>query len=111
MTRRIDKPEPGHFKMRLVKQGPWVPALIYRPCPLELEPETFQHIDRWPHLKAEIDGMPASVDRIWTSGRDIPVAEYLFLKADRAWVRQYAPHLPEARPEEAMDLNKLAPIF
>lgn len=111
MSRAIGSPQPGFFQMRLVKGGPWVPAIIYRPCPLEMHPETFQHIDRWPHLEAEIDGMPASVDRIWTSGRFISIAEYLYLKDDRAWVRQYAPHLPEARPEEAMDVNKLAPIF
>ncbi len=111
MTRIINKPIPGFFKMRLVKGGPWVPALIYRPCPLELHPETFQWIDRWPHLKAEIDGMPVSVDRIWTSGRIIPVAEYLYLTADRAWVRQYAPDLPEARPKEAIDIGTLPPIF
>ncbi len=111
MSRAIASPEPGFFKLRLVKGGPWMPAIIYRPCPIEWHPETCQHIDRWPHLAAEIDGMSVSVDRIWTSGRVIPIAEYLYLKADRAWVREWAPHLPEARPEEAMNLNKLAPIF
>lgn len=27
--RRVDKPEPGYFKIRLVKHGPWVGARIY----------------------------------------------------------------------------------
>ena len=111
MARIINRPEPGFFKMRLVKGGPWVPALVYRPCPLEMHPETFQWIDRVYHLEAEIDGMAANVDRIWTSGQRITAAEYLYMKADRVWVRQYAPHLPEARPEETMDINKLPPIF
>lgn len=111
MARIINKPEPGFFKMRLIKGGPWVPALIYRPCPLELCPETFQWIDRVYRLEAEIDGMPVDVNRIWTSGRQITAAEYLYMKAHRAWVRQHAQHLPEARPEEAIDINKLAPIF
>ncbi len=100
VTRAIASPEPGYFKMRLVKGGPWVAALIYRPCPLEMDPETFQHIDRWPHLSAEINGTAASVDRVWTSGRDVSIAEYHRLKAT-----------PANRPHEAIDVNSLATIF
>ena len=111
MTRVINKPEPGFFKMRLVKGGPWVPALIYRPCPIEFKPETFQWIDRVYHLKAEIDGMPTDVDRVWLSGQYIIAAEYLYLRADRAWVRQHAPHLPEATPERPIDISRMTPIF
>ena len=109
MTRAIASPEPGFFRMCLVRGGIWVAAIIWRPCPLETNPETFQWIDRWPHLEAEIDGKPASVDRVWTSGRRIPIAEYLFLKADRAWARQHAPHLPEANPRKPVDFDTLPP--
>ncbi len=100
LSRAIANPEPGFFKMRLVKGGPWVAALVYRPCPLEMDPETFQHIDRWPHLSAEIDGKPASVDRVWTSGRIIPISEYLRLRA-----------APADRPHEAISVNNMATIF
>lgn len=111
MSRAINRPEPGFIRLKMIRGGPWVPAIIWRPCPLELSPETFQAVDRHYHLVAEIDGKPADVDRVWTSGERITIAEYLFLRADRAWVREYAPHLPEARPEEAIDINKLPAIF
>ncbi len=110
MTRAIGIPEPGFFQMRQVKGGVFVSAVIYRPCPLEIHNDApWQWIDRWPHLKAEIDGQSADVGRVWTSGRRIPIAEYLFLKDDRAWARQYAPHLPEANPRQPVDFNTLAP--
>jgi hypothetical protein len=109
MTRAIDRPEPGFFKMRLTRGGPWVPAILYRPCPIEFNPETFQGVDRVYHLEAEIDGRPVGLDRIWGYGRRIPMAEYLFLKANSAWVRQYAPHLPEANPRQPIDFDTLPP--
>jgi hypothetical protein len=27
-SRRVDEPVPGYYRMRLVRMGPWVPALI-----------------------------------------------------------------------------------
>lgn len=111
MSRAIATPEPGFFKTKRARGGVFVAAIIWRPCPIEFHPETFQAIDRWPHLEAEIDGRPADVDRVWTSGRRIPIAEYLFLKADRAWAREYAPQSPEANPRRPVDINQLDPIF
>ncbi len=109
MTRAIGTPEPGFFRMKLTRGGIWVAAVIYRPCRIEFEPETFQAVDRHYHLEAEIDGQPADVDRVWTSGRRVDMAEYLFLKDDRAWARQHAPHLPEANPRKPVDFNTLPP--
>lgn len=111
MTRAIASPEPGFFRLKLTSGGPWVPAILYRPCPIEWHPETFQAVDRHYHLVAEIDGKLVDVHRVWTSGERITLAEYLFLTADHGWARQYAPHLPEATPERPVDINELAPIF
>ena len=111
MTRAIGTPEPGFFRMKLTRGGIFVAAIIWRPCPIEPNPETFQWIDRWPHLEAEIDGKPAEVNRVWTSGRRILIAEYLYLKADRAWAREWAPNLPEANPRQPVDFNTLQPPF
>jgi hypothetical protein len=111
MTRAIATPEPGFFRMRLDHGCPWVAAIIFRPCRIEFEPETFQAVDRWPHLEAEIDGRLADVDRVWTSGRRILIAEYLFLRADRAWAREWAPQSPEANPRQSVDIGALPPIF
>jgi hypothetical protein len=109
MSRRIESPEPGFFKMRLARGGPWVPAIIYQPCPIEFHPETFQAVDRVYHLKAEIDGRPVDLSRIWGYGRRIPIAEYLFLRATSAWARDYAPQSPEANPRQPIDFDTLAP--
>ena len=109
MTRVIDRPEPGFFRLKLTKGGPWVPAILYRPCPIEFAPETFQGVDRHYRLVAEIDGKLVDVARVWTSGERIPLAEYLFMKADHAWVRENAPHLPEANPGQSIDFNVLQP--
>ncbi len=111
MTRAIASPEPGFFRMKLTRGGIFVAAIIWRPCRIESNPETFQAVDRWPHLEAEIDGKPADVDRVWTSGRRIPIAEYQFLKADRAWAREWAPQSPEANPRVAIDFDTLTPPF
>lgn len=109
--RAIATPEPGHFKMKLTRGGPFVSALIHRPCPIEFNPETFQSIDRYPHLVAEIDSKPADVLRVWTSGKPISQAEYLYLRDDRAWCRAYTPDAPEANPDQAIDLGNMAPLF
>ena len=109
MSRQIGSPQPGFFEMRQVRGGVFVAAIIFRPCPIEFEPETFQAVDRWPHLEAEVDGKPSGVNRVWTSGRPIDMAEYLFLRDDRAWAREYAPESPEANPRQAVDFNVLAP--
>ena len=111
MTRAIASPEPCFRRLKQTRGGPWVAAIIWRPCPIEAHPETFQAVDRHYQLEAEIDGKPAGVDRVWTSGERITSAEYLFLKADRAWAREHAPLSPEANPRQAIDFNTLQPPF
>ena len=64
MTRAIADPEPGFFKLRLANGGLWTRAVICRPGPIAPESETFQAIDRWQHLDAEIVG--------WWVGRMSP---------------------------------------
>lgn len=60
-SRRIDQPEPCFVRMRLVKNGPYVAARIYL---------------RLGILAAEINGEPAEVDRVWTSGELIDEARH-----------------------------------
>lgn len=65
-SRRIDQPEPGYFRMRLVRKGPWVGARIW-----------FGVVTQ--RLLAEVNGQPASVDDVWTSGEMISLADYQWL--------------------------------
>lgn len=114
---RIDRPQPGHFKTRLVKRGPWVPALIYRPCPMvppeiDIGPEDWcQPMDRYSPLEAMINGTPASVDRVWLGGPVIDAAEYAYLIADATWEVEHQPDGPKANPTVAMDLSRAPVLF
>ena len=111
MTRQINRPEPGHYRQRLTRGGPWVAALIFRPCPIEWAPETLQGIDRWYALEAEIDGRSVPVHAVWTSAERVSMAEYLFLRDDRRWAREHAPEAPEANPRKRIDYDTLPPPF
>ena len=107
--RRIDKPEPGFFKLKKARNGPWVGAIIFRPCPIS--PFDGYPLDRHQPLEAEVNGKPAKVDRVWIAGKPIPEWEYRHLIDDRAYCRQFLPQAPEANPTKPVDLNELPPIF
>jgi hypothetical protein len=62
--RRIDRPEPCYVEMRLTKGGPLLGARIYK---------------AFGTLVAEIGGMTADVERVWTSGDLITKERYDFL--------------------------------
>jgi hypothetical protein len=93
--RRIDLPEPGFFKLRLVSKGPWVAARIS--CQLGL----------W---GASINGQPcgarhpdpahaAGIERIWTGGISIEAAAYDALLRN-----------PPATPDLPINLGAIPPI-
>jgi hypothetical protein len=110
--RLIEKPEPGFYKLRLARGGPWVAAIIFRPCPIEFDPETFQHVDRVYHLQAEIDGKSVELLRVWEYGRPVDQAEYEYLCGDRDWCRRHAPErLEAATPRDYFRVDLLPPIF
>lgn len=105
-SRRIDQPEPGFFKLRLVRRGPWVAAKIVFDGKL------------W---GAEIGGRPAgpphadhdvagNVMRIWTAGTRITADEYVYL-IDVARHAAANPEHPSADPRRPIDINAVAPLF
>ena len=111
-SRPIADPQPGFYRLRVHKGGPWTPAVIFRPCPLEMHiDEPWNWLDRWPRLAAEIDGIEVEIERVWHWGQTIKQAEYEFLRADHAWCRQHAGHLPEARPQFGVDVSRIPPIW
>lgn len=67
-SRAIDKPEPGFFRLRRVKGGPFVAGRITR---------------MFGQLYAEVNGAPASVEDVWTSGEQIDVSTWAVLDASR----------------------------
>ena len=107
-ARNLNKPEPGYFKMRLVRGGPWVPARIRRVCQCtvnggdeERDHDWQESCDRNPPLSADINGEEADVElatrvldqvkRVGEVGRTVGKAE---LRDIVRWCRR-APH-PEA---------------
>ena len=112
MAPRVDRPMPGYFKRRLIRGGVWVPVLVFRPCPIDLEPETWGWIDRWPTLLAYTDGRQiVDAYNVWTSLRPITQHEYEYLLSVNQWAREHAPEEPQAQPHKAVDLDTLPAIF
>lgn len=96
--RRIDRPEPGFWLVRLVRNGPPVPAAIMW-VQTTHDPVTGEPMDRSRFLAAYIDGKPTSLDDVWLRrGTPIDQREYEFRVADAEWVRQNAPNEPAANP-------------
>lgn len=113
MTRVISSPEPGFFVLRLVKGGPLVPAVIWRPCPVEVDPfeGIIQPLDRYPHLQARILDRDVHPETVWAAGRAVPRAEWQYLVARAEWARMWAPRDPLANPKQPMAIEKMAPAF
>lgn len=116
MTLHISKPEPGTYKIRLVKGGPWVPVKVWRPCQCTIsgpdEHAWQETCDRFAPLQALQDGhRKADLEKIWPYLREITESEYEFLAADGQWCRDHAPQEPAANPTKAIDLNKMDPLF
>lgn len=107
----------GFFKLRLVKNGPFIPAIIYRPCPIEMFVDApWNWLDRWPRLAAKYDsdsfGRPKHDCEpiwVWKHGVEITVSEYRYWMDTRQHIRLYEPDAVDADPFTAIDLNKMAP--
>lgn len=111
MTRRIDRPEPGFWMIRLVKGGPLVPAAIMRVQTTQ-DPETGEPMERSSFLAAFINGEPVDIDAVWlTRGTEITEAEYRFRVADAEWARRHAQFDPIANPRRRVDLAAIALPF
>jgi hypothetical protein len=108
-ARIVDRPEPGFFELRLVPGGPLVAARIWRPCPMH--PLTCEPLDRYRPLCAEIDGAPASVERVWHAGRPIGAAAFAYLDARGRWARARKPDHPFANPRRPITWDTIPVLF
>ena len=116
-------PRPGFYVIRLRRGAPLVPALIYQLCPMVIpqptaldgpDPEEWcRLLDRAPRYGAVIDGRVVPVERVLSARSLRPVSpeEYAFrIGLLRRWARAN-PAMPEARPDEPVDLAALPPLF
>jgi hypothetical protein len=112
--RRIDRPEPGFFRLRLVKGGPFVPARLWIGPPLD--PETREPLDRSPRPMVQIAHFPATdrpdrVDRVWLYGERISVEAFEAMRLRAAWARLHQPDAPIANPLSPVDVSTMRPPF
>jgi len=114
--RQMDVPQPGFFRLRLVRGGPWIPALIYAPCPFD---EDGWPVDpyrapvgaqRW-SLRALIGGRDDDPLRVWQYGQRCTAREYHKMVAAKTRAETYAPHEPEANPWHPIDLAHQPSLF
>jgi hypothetical protein len=97
------------------KWGPPLPAAIMR-VHTTVEPgQPTNRMERSPFLAAFVGGEPVSIyslqqethtygNRIYRREREISESDYRFRLADLEWSKQHAPHEPQARPREALNL-------
>lgn len=121
----LDCPPLGLYRTRLVKGGPWVPAVIYQRCPFVLPSdeldgrpatptEWFIPMDRsWAHTvrarvgDREVDPWDLMTRRI--EAIDEPTFNYL--QELRAWALRQDDPPPEANPTQRVNLSAMKPLF
>ena len=106
MPRVSDRPNPGHYLLRLVKNGPWVAA------------EIVHHEDgTWSCMLDGVWSGPASdpwtlpdLERIHWGGRESYASETAYRLAMRRYAEVHKPDDPAANPRRAIDPNILIPF-
>lgn len=107
-ARRVDEPSPGHFRIRLVRAGPWVAAEIRRSD----EGVWSAWIDGAAMEPANADAaLAAEVFRIWHYGEIIAEHEHAYLVERARWARTHAPDAPEANPTRPIRIGSEPPAF
>lgn len=117
----ISKPEPGYYKRRLVRGGPFVPVRIVRFCMCTVGGggDNARHVwddrcDRYPPLTAVIDGAleeDALKHWVYCAGNPITRDEYDHMLSLRKWARSSAPDDPMGSPDKRIDPMKIASLF
>jgi hypothetical protein len=112
MTRRDQRPrnvwppEPGWFRLRLVRGGWPVPAAIRHTID-----GWFAVIDGFQHPPADDPAYAEGISDLWTYGDRIEEHEYEYLLALRAHVLTHEPDHPAANPHRAIQPALLRPIL
>lgn len=107
----INEPQPGHYRRRLVRNGAWVPAKIWRVYG-EVDKES-GHKMADDVLHCLVDGRPRNpyTEWLWLAKEPIKEAEYRFMVADEIHAKEHRPDDPKAHPGKPADLSKMKSIF
>lgn len=106
-----DQPREGYYKIREVRDGPFVPVHIS--FGVSRDPHTGEPLDRSPCWHATRRGKPVEIDKVWPWCAKWPIspADYLHMMRVVDHVDQYEPYAPEATPRQAIDLRNAAPVL
>lgn len=105
--RASDIPEPGTFKCRMVRGGPWVGACV--------------HVTDTGMWAVDVNGKPAGTNADpwqieWMQTRyfyalRITAEEYAYLISIAAWAEANDPNHPAANPTKPIELRAQKPLF
>lgn len=100
-----DMPACGYYKTKLVKDGAWVPARIWREPQLDPVMGTDTGFDL---LRCEINGRPKDAMAVFPrlSMYPIKAEDFEFEKADAAHAKAYRPGDPKADPTKPINLSE-----
>lgn len=101
--RRIDLPEKGFYKLRLIRRGLWVPVMLWR-----WRGVWYAVVDGRTH---RVDGVRLDPYEVWPFVQRVSHWEYAFQKKRARWAREHAPEHPAATPNQAIDRRKLKPLI
>lgn len=96
-----ENPEPGFFKRRLVKGGPFVPVQIW----IEAERDEAGDLLSDEVVKCTVDGRLADVESHWSycAGSPISESEFDYLSRVSAHAKARNPREPLANPRRKID--------
>ena len=106
-ARRIDRPEPGLFRMRLRRGGPWTACRIT--CDGGIWQAWVNDIPQGP--ENEDPWRVAMLERIWTGAEHVTATEYHHLRRLHQWAVKHAPWHPAASPSQPYNPGTARPRF
>ena len=117
----LNRPEPGLYRTRLVKDGPWVPVEIARLCCCTVNGTAWsvEHTwepscDRYSHvLRCTVDGRVDDVWRYWPhiARHRLTREDFDLLVATIAHERRHLPGSPYHNPRQPADLARAASLI
>lgn len=105
-----------YYRARLVKDGPFVPVMVWRGQPV-VDGEELDRSPRWQCLVGVEktsrgilmgDDVPIEVDGVLLRGLEaISQDDYAFMVEHVAWAEKHAPDHPKAAPKRAVNFNTI----
>lgn len=94
-------PQPGFYKRKLIKGGPFVPARIW----IERHVDADGLLTRQEVIRCEIGDRAADAADQWSYLADNPIteADYRYMRDAAAWAASYAPDRIIANPTQAVN--------